>query len=430
MHEVRQKSETIERELMFKGYLSYFLIVMALSLESIKSQFPIFTHRPELVYLDNAATSQKPQSVVKAISDFYERDNANVHRGLYDLSSDATKRYEEVRIKVAALIGATNPKTIAFTKGTTESINIVSHSFLKKKLKQGDNMVITAMEHHANLIPWQQICQQTGATLAIIPVNENGELILEKLDSLLDRNTRMVAVTHVSNVLGTVNPVEEIILGARKKNIPVLIDAAQSAGHHPIDVKKWGLDFLAFSAHKMFGPMGTGVLYCKEEHAQQIDPFIYGGGSIKNVEFERTEFLEYSGNLEAGTPNVPGVIGFGAAIDFINELDMNETVAHTKKLTTTFKEQLRSLDKIHLLGNPKNFGGIVSFNVENIHPHDVAGFLANENIAVRAGHHCAQPLHESLNVAATVRVSFSIYNTQEDVDKTIDALMALKKFWP
>ncbi|HEV8511653.1 MAG TPA: cysteine desulfurase [Cyclobacteriaceae bacterium] len=402
---------------------------MTLSLKSIKSQFPIFSHRPELVYLDNAATSQKPQSVVKAITDFYEKENANVHRGLYNLSNAATKRYEEVREKVATLIGVANPKTIAFTKGTTESINIVAYSFLKKNLKKGDRVVITAMEHHANLIPWQQICKQVGATLSIIPVNADGELKLEKLDSLLDQNTKMVAVTHISNLLGTINPIEEIISAAHKKNIPVLIDTAQSAGHYPIDVKKWNVDFLVFSAHKMFGPMGTGVLYCKEEYSKQMDPLIYGGGSIRSVEFERTEFLDYPGNLEPGTPNVPGVIGLGSAIDFISQLDMNETIAHTKKLTTTFKDRLRSIDKIQIVGNPKNFGSIVSFNLASIHPHDVAGFLANENIAVRAGHHCAQPLHESLGVHATIRVSFSIYNTQEDVDKAIDALVSLKKFW-
>jgi cysteine desulfurase/selenocysteine lyase len=402
---------------------------MALSIRSIKSQFPIFTHLPELVYLDNAATSQKPQSVIKAVTDFYEKENANVHRGLYDLSSTATKRYEEVRKKVATLIGAVNPKTIAFTKGTTESINIVAHGFLKKNLKKEDSVVITAMEHHANLIPWQQICIQTGAKLLIIPVNADGELMLEKLDSLLDRNTRMVAVTHVSNVLGTINPIDEIISAAHKKNIPVLIDAAQSASHYRIDVKKWDADFVVFSAHKMFGPMGAGVLYSKEQYAKQIDPFIYGGGSIRNVEFERTEFLDYPDNLEAGTPNVPSVIGLGVAIDFINQLDLNEIVAHTKKMVTTFKERLKSMDKIEILGCPKNFGGIVSFNVENIHPHDVAGFLANENIAVRAGHHCAQPLLESMNIPATVRVSFSIYNNEDDVNKTIDSLVALKKFW-
>jgi len=238
-----------------------------------------------------------------------------------------------------------------------------------------------------------------------------------------------VAVTHISNVLGAINPIEEIVSIAHKKNIPVLIDAAQSAGHHSIDVKKWNVDFIAFSAHKMFGPMGTGVLYCKEKYAKQIDPFNFGGGSIKNVEFEQTEFLDYPYSQEAGTANIPGVIGLGTAIDFINQLDSNEVVRHTKNLTDIFKDKLKSIGKIQIIGDAKNFGSIVSFNVENIHPHDVAGFLGNENIAVRAGHHCTQPLLESMGISATVRASFSIYNTMNDVDKTIEALIALKKFW-
>lgn len=402
---------------------------MALPLQSIKSHFPIFTHRPELIYLDSAATSQKPRSVIQAITDFYEKENANVHRGLYELSSKATQRYEDVRKKVCYLIGGSNPNSIAFTKGTTEAINIVAQGFLKKNLQKGDNIVISAMEHHANLIPWQQVCLQTQTTLRIIPVNDRGELVLEKLDSLLDANTKMLAVTQISNVLGTINPIEEIIAAAHKKNIPVLIDGAQSVGHYPIDVKKSNADFLVFSAHKMFGPLGTGVLYCKEEHSKQIDPFNFGGGSIKNVEFAHTEFLDYPHNLEAGTANITGVIGLGTAIDFIQQLDLNEASNHSKKLSIYFKEGLKSLRDIKIVGNSKNFGSIVSFYLENIHAHDVAGFLANENIAVRAGHHCAQPLLESMNVPATVRASFSIYNTREDVDKTIQALVALKKFW-
>ncbi|MEK6783230.1 MAG: cysteine desulfurase [Bacteroidota bacterium] len=402
---------------------------MSLPLPSIKSYFPIFTHRPELVYLDSAATSQKPQSVIQTITNFYEKENANVHRGLYELSSTATQRYEAVRKKVCSLIGASASKTIAFTKGTTESINIVAQGFLKKNLKAGDKVVITAMEHHANLIPWQQVCKQTNASLGIIQVNDKGELVLEGLIRLLDKRTKFVAVTHISNVLGTINPIEEIISAAHKKNIPVLIDGAQSVGHYPINVKEMDIDFLAFSAHKMFGPLGTGVLYCKEEFASQVDPFIFGGGSIKNVEFGNTEFLDYPHNLEAGTANISGVIGLGASIDFIQELDLNETVDHTKNLSVYLKEKLKSLGTIKLVGNPKHFSGIVSFNVENIHPHDVAGFLANENIAVRAGHHCAQPLLESIGIPATVRASFSIYNTKEDVDKTINALVELKKFW-
>ncbi len=402
---------------------------MALSLKSIKSQFPIFTHWPALVYLDNAATSQKPQSVIRAITHFYEKENASVHRGLYELSSKATQRYEEVRNKVRDLIGARDAKTIAFTKGTTESINIVAQSFLKKNLKPGDKVVISAMEHHANLIPWQQVCKQAGARLEIIPVNPLGELILEKLDSLLDHRTKMVAVTHISNVLGTINPVEEIIAIAHQKNIPVLIDAAQSAGHYPIDVTKWNVDFLAFSSHKMFGPFGAGVLFCGNGLTQHVDPFIYGGGSIRNVEFGNTEFLDYPHNLESGTPNVSGIIGLGTAIDFIQQLDMKEAVTHTENLSAYFKEKLKSSDYVNPVGDPIKFSSIVSFQVKDIHPHDVAGFLAHQNIAVRAGHHCAQPLLESMGVNATVRASFSIYNTKEDVDRAVVALVELKKFW-
>ncbi len=402
---------------------------MTFPVHAIKSNFPIFTHRPELVYLDNAATSQKPLSVIQTITDFYTKENANVHRGLYELSSRATKRYEEVRKKVISLIGASNQNTVAFTKGTTESINIVAYSFLKKKLKAGDKVVISAMEHHANLIPWQQVCKESGALLEIIPVNEVGELRLELLDSLLDKRVKLLAITHISNVLGTINPIEEIVFKAHKLKIPVLIDGAQSVGHYPIDVKKLDIDFLAFSAHKMFGPLGTGVLYCKEALAPHVDPHTYGGGSIKNVEFEETEFLDYPHKLEAGTPNIPGVLGLGAAVDYIQQLDIHEAIHHTKNLTISFKDKLKSLGGITLVGQAQNFGSIVSFQVKNIHPHDVSGFLAHANIAVRAGHHCAQPLLESMGVPATVRISFSIYNTMDDVDKTIDAILGVKKFW-
>ncbi len=402
---------------------------MTLPVLSLKSHFPIFSHLPDLVYLDSAATSQKPQSVIQAITDFYSKENASVHRGLYPLSANATQRFERVREKVCALIGAIHPNTIAFTKGATESINIVAQGFLKKKLEAGDNVLISAMEHHANLIPWQQICKQAHAILRVIPVNDKGELAMEKLDALLDKRTKLVAVTHISNVLGTINPIEEIISRAHKQNIPVLIDGAQSAGHHPVNVTRMDADFFVFSAHKMFGPLGTGVLYCKEELAAQVDPINYGGGGIKNVEFENTEFLSYPKNLEAGTPNISGVIGLGAAIDFIQQLDLIETSTYTKTLAAIFKEKIKSIGDIKLVGDAKHFSSIVSFQVDNIHPHDVASFLANNNIAVRAGHHCAQPLLESMGVPATVRASFSIYNTKEDVDKTVLALLELKRFW-
>ncbi len=402
---------------------------MALSIKNIKSLFPIFTHRPDLVYLDNASTSQKPQSVIRTVNDFYERENASVHRGLYELSTEATRKYEGVRKKVSQLLDTDNPLSIAFTKGTTESINLVAQGFVRKQLSPGDNIVISSMEHHANLIPWQQVCKQTGAFLKIIPITAQGELRLKEIESIVDSRTKLVAITHISNVLGTINPISEIIALAHKKQVPVMVDAAQSAGHHPISVKEWDADFVAFSAHKMFGPMGTGVLCSKPEFWPQIDPLLFGGGAIKNVTFEKTDFQDYPYKLEAGTAHVPGVIGLGAAVDFIQSLDLQEASNHTHDLCIYFKQKLLSLGTAELLGSPTNFGSIASFQMEKIHPHDVASFLAQANIAVRAGHHCAQPLLESMGVPATVRVSLAIYNTREDVDKTIEALMSLKKFW-
>jgi len=402
---------------------------MAQTSADIKSRFPIFTHWPALVYLDNAATSQKPQSVLHALNHFYEFENAAVHRGLYKLSAEATRRYEEVRNKVAKLIGAASGKNIAFTKGTTESINIIAQGFLKRRLQKGDNVVISALEHHANLIPWQQVCKQTGAALQVIPVDQNGDLALDKLDSLLDGQTKLVSVAHISNVLGTINPIGEIISKAHKKNIPVLLDGAQSVGHCNVDVRQLKPDFVAFSAHKMYGPTGIGVLYCDEKFAGEIESLNFGGGAIKNVEWGETEFLEYPTNLEAGTQNISGVIGLGAAIDFIHELDLAKTFRETVSLSQYFREKLKSLDYVEIIGHPKAFGPIVSFTVKNIHAHDVAGFLSHQHIAVRAGHHCAQPLLDAMGIPATVRASFSIYNILEDADKTIEALVELKKFW-
>lgn len=408
--------------------LLYLHLVLQMN-PAIKSLFPIFSHHPELVYLDNAATSQKPLSVIQAMNNFYETENANVHRGLYSLSATATRRYEEVRKKAAGLIGASSPETIAFTKGTTESINIVAFGFLKKKLRSGDNVVITAMEHHANLIPWQQVCKQTGAMLNIIPVNAEGDLELSNITQLITPRTRMLAITHICNVLGTINPIDEIISAAHKQNIPVLIDAAQSAGHYPLNVNQLDADFLVFSAHKMFGPFGMGILYSKKEFQHEIEPLTFGGGSIKNVEFGETEFLPYPYNLEAGTPNLSGVIGLGAAIDFLQTVEMDKVLIHTNTMASYFKEKLKSINGISPVGNPKQSAGIVSFVSDNIHPHDVASYLGNSHIAIRAGHHCAQPLLESMGIQSTARVSFAMYNTMEDVDKTINALIDLKKFW-
>ncbi|HWA33255.1 MAG TPA: cysteine desulfurase [Cyclobacteriaceae bacterium] len=402
---------------------------MALDIKSIRSQFPIFNHHPGLIYLDNAATSQKPANVIRAMNDFYDRSNANVHRGLYKLSTEATKSFEDARARVAGFIGSPSPNTIAFTKGTTESINIVAQGFLKKKLQPGDTVVVSAMEHHANFIPWQQVCLERNCRLEVIPLDANGNLVWNDFIAAIDRHPKLVAITHISNVLGTINPISRLIAACHSRNIPVLIDAAQSVGHMPVNVADWDADFVVFSAHKMFGPMGVGVLYANSKVSGDIDPLVFGGGAIKNVTAGQTEFLEYPFNLEAGTPNVAGVTGLAAAIDFIDQLDMQACCDHVASLALHLRDQLKGLPFVKLAGDPNDFGGIVSFYPDNIHAHDAAGFLAERNIAVRAGHHCTQPLHDQLGTPATVRVSFSIYNSLDDANAVINALIDLKTFW-
>jgi cysteine desulfurase/selenocysteine lyase len=401
---------------------------MSLSLTNIKSFFPLFQKRPDLVYLDNASTTHKPKSVIDSITEFYSSGNANVHRGLYELSSTSTQQYEQVRLKVKNLIGTRSEMEITFTKGTTESINIVASSF-ENLLKEGDNIVVSEMEHHANFIPWQQVCKKRKAILRIIPVDDSGDLRLDQLAELLDSRTKLVAVTHSSNVLGTINQVREIVEMAHRKNVPVLLDAAQSVGHFPVNVSELDVDFLAFSAHKMFGPMGTGVLYVKEKHHDLIQPFNFGGGAIREVSINETTFMNYPYNLEAGTPHVAGVIGLGSAIDFVQEMNLEETSSHTNQLALSLREKLLSLSVVKVVGHPIKVSSIVAFVVDGIHAHDVTGFLAEHNIAVRAGHHCTQPLHKRLGLQASVRASFSIYNSQSDVDQLVESLKELKKFW-
>lgn len=399
-----------------------------MNLDTVKSQFPVFRHKPGLVYVDNASTTQKPIEVIKTVSDFYEYGCANVHRGLYKLSEEATLRYERVRKEVAAFIGAKDDRSIAFTKGTTESINIVAQCFLQPMLKEGDEVVITGMEHHANLIPWQQVCKQRKAILKVVPVDVDGDLVMDGLPSFIGPKTKLLAVTHISNTLGTINPIKEIILQAHRYRIPVLVDAAQSVCHYPINVDDLDADFLVFSGHKMYGPMGVGVLYAKEEYRQHIMPLIFGGGAIRNVEFENTEFMSYPRNLEAGTPNVSGILGLGAAINFMEELDLMQVSAHIENLAHELRSGLHQ-HGFKEIGIPKSKSGIVSFVHQSIHPHDIASYLASEDIAVRAGHHCTQPLLHGMGISSTVRASFSVYNTPEDVHRILDALKALKKFW-
>jgi cysteine desulfurase/selenocysteine lyase len=398
-------------------------------IENSKGQFPAFNGPlKDWSYLDSAATTQKPMSVIQAVSNFYINENANIHRGLYDLSAQTTRHYEEVRRKVKNFIGASGDYEIAFTSGTTESINIVSHS-VAETVNEGDEILISAMEHHSNLIPWQQVCLQKKAILKIIPVDSSGDLELTSLNPLLTAKTKLVALTHISNTLGTINPIGEIIERCHKKNIPVLIDAAQSVSHIPINVSEMNVDFLAFSAHKMFGPMGTGVLFVKKNYRELIKPISFGGGAIKQVTFNETKFREFPFSVEAGTPNIAGVMGLGAAIDFLKDMNGDDWRDQSQQLASLLRDKLKSHSFVSVVGNPKKYSGIVTFVVDGIHAHDVAGYLSDKKIAVRAGHHCTQPLHEQLGLTATVRASFSIYNSVEDVERLVSALIDMKKFW-
>nr|WP_255518149.1 cysteine desulfurase [Fulvivirga sp. M361] len=395
----------------------------------MKSAFPIFEANPRLSYLDNAATTQRPRAVIEAVTRFDSFENANIHRGLYDLSSTATKRYEQIRTKVAHFLGTENSNTVAFTKGTTESINIVAQSYLSKKIMPGDNVITTIMEHHANFIPWQVLTQTHHAELRIVPIDPHGNLDMNKLRALIDSKTKLVAINHISNTLGTVNPIEDIIAMAHKKNIPVLIDAAQSISHCALSLDQMEYDFLAFSGHKMFAPFGVGILQVAEKHLGEVLPYNVGGGMIREVTNERTTFRDFPFNLEAGTANISGVIGLGAAIDYIGSLDKTDVSNHIRDLTDYCVATLNTVPEINVVGSPSGRSGIVSFTVTDIHPHDVASFLNQDQIAVRAGTHCTQPLLASLGLGATIRASFSIYNTRDDIDQLKASLIALIKFW-
>ena len=400
-----------------------------IELKNIKSHFPIFQHHPDLVYLDNAATTQKPQSVIDVISNFYKKENANIHRGIYPLAVSASQKYEAVRGKVAQFLNAKSADEIVYTSGTTASINLVAHSFLSPRLKQGDEVIISAMEHHANLIPWQMVCKKAGAHLRVIPMNEKGELDLAFFKTMLSRKVKLVAITHISNSLGTINPIEEMIDLAHQKDIPVLVDGAQSVAHYPIDLQALDVDFFTFSGHKIFGPTGIGILYGKKQYLNGMQPHQFGGDMIKNVTFESSIFADAPQRFEAGTTNIAGVIGLGAAIDFVNELDRNEVLVFLKEIENNLISKLLGINDLSIFGQAKNKSAIVSFSMKNIHPHDIATFLGAENIAVRAGHHCTQPVMDFFQIPATTRASFSIYNQAEEVDFFVEKIKEIKQFF-
>ncbi|MCL2682796.1 MAG: cysteine desulfurase [Bacteroidales bacterium] len=401
-----------------------------MNVTSIRNDFPILNQTingKPLIYLDNAATTQKPQVVIDRISDYYKTINSNVHRGVHTLSQRATEAMENARITVQKFINAKEHREIVFTKGTTESINLVAQTFAQQFLNEGDSILISAVEHHANIVPWQQLCKQKKANLLVIPILENGELDLSNVDELLSKNVTLLAISHISNVLGTINPIELLIEKAHKKNIPVLIDAAQSVAHETIDVQKLDCDFLVFSGHKMYAPMGIGVLYGKTDWLNKLPPYQFGGEMILEVRFEETIFNELPFKFETGTPNVEGILGLETAIHYLQKIGLKQIAEYEHKLLTYATQKLNELSGIIFHGIAKHKSAVLSFNFQGIHNSDIGAILDQLGIAVRTGHHCAQPLMENLCVPGTVRASFAFYNTKEEIDMFIEGVKMAKK---
>lgn len=394
------------------------------NVDEIRADFPALSqsvYGKELVYFDNGATSQKPRSVINTISHYYEQENANIHRGVHFLSQKATDAYEKARKTVQKYINAEHDYEIIFTKGTTDAINLVAHSF-GELLHADDEILISAMEHHSNIVPWQMLCERKGCILKVIPINQDGELRMDEFDKLLTNRTKLVAVTHISNTLGTINPINEIIEKAHKKGSKVLIDGAQSIQHMPIDVYKMDCDFFVFSSHKVFGPTGTGVLYGKEDILNIIPPYQGGGDMIAKVTFEKTTYNELPFKFEAGTPHIIGGIATGAAFDYLNQFDQKAIQKYETYLLKYAQEKLLDIAGVRIIGNAKNKTSVVSFVVDGIHPFDLGTLLDKQGIAVRTGHHCTQPLMDFFEIPGTVRASFAFYNTIEEIDLFIHAL--------
>ena len=388
-----------------------------------KEDFPILKNR-DMAYLDSGATTQKPQKVLDAVESFYEHENANPHRGAYSLSIEATEAYESTRGKIAKFINARYPEEIIFSKNATESLNLLAYSYGLDNLEKEDEVVISIMEHHSNLVPWQYVTNKTGSTLKYMYINDNFEISKEEIESKITDKTKIVGITHISNVLGTINPVKEIIKYAHKKGAIVIVDASQSIPHMKIDVQDLDADFLVFSGHKMLAPLGIGVLYGKKELLQKMKPFLMGGDMIEYVYEQKTTFAPLPNKFEAGTQNVEGVIGLGAAIDYINEIGYDKIAEVEKELTEYAREKLAKLDylDLYLTPNKENHSSVFSFNIKGVHPHDVASILDTENVYVRSGNHCAQPLLRSLGIDSTCRASLYFYNTKEDIDKLVHGL--------
>jgi cysteine desulfurase/selenocysteine lyase len=406
--------------------------VEPLDAASLRKDFPALNqavHGKPLVYLDNAATSQKPLAVIEAIRKFYLEDCANVHRGVHELSQRATDDYENARVEVQKFLGAADSSEIIYTRGTTESINLVAHSYGRTHLKAGDEVLISAIEHHSNIVPWQMLCEELGARLRVGPINAAGELLMDEFEALLTERTRLVAVTQVSNALGTINPVKRIIELAHKRGIPVLVDGAQAAPHMRVNVRELDCDFYAFSGHKMFGPTGIGILYGKRELLEAMPPYQGGGDMIASVTFEKTTYNTLPYKFEAGTPNIADAIGLGEAVRYLNRVGLERIAAYEHDLLAYATKVVGAIAGVRLIGTAKEKASVLSFLLEDVHAHDLGTILDREGVAIRAGHHCAQPVMDFYGVPATARASLAFYNTREDIDRLVEAIGKAKELF-
>ena len=396
----------------------------------VKEQFPILSkevNNKPLIYLDNASTTQKPASVIDEIQEYYECTNSNIHRGVHHLSQKATEEYEEARTKIQKFIGAESSKEIVFVRGATEAVNLVANSYVNPLLSEGDNIIISHMEHHANIVPRQLIAKQKHIEIKVIPINDKGELVIAELDNLIDKQTKFISLNHVSNSLGTVNPVEKLIKKAHQNNIKIMIDGAQAVQHMKVNVTDLDVDFYCFSGHKMYGPTGIGILYGKKEILDEMEPYQGGGDMIKSVTFEKTIYNDVPHIFEAGTPNIVGAIGLGKAIDFIEKTTLEKIEEHEMDLLNYATKKISKIEGVRIIGTSDDKASVISFVMDGIHPHDIGTIMDNLGIAIRAGHHCTQPVMDFYDIPATARASFAIYNTKEDVDKLIEGIEKTKE---
>ena len=392
---------------------------------SVRDDFPILKQQVNgnrLVYLDNGATSQKPQSVIDAIVEYYETTNSNVHRGVHTMSQQATDGYEGARSKVRKFLNASKDIEIIFTRNTTEGVNLVANSYGRKNIGPGDDIIVSNMEHHSNIVPWQMLCEEKGANLKVVPIDDSGELVMDEYQKLLSPRTKLVSITHVSNALGTILPAKQIVQMAHSYGSPVLLDGAQAVPHMPVDVQDLDCDFYVFSGHKLFGPTGIGILYGKENYLESMPPFLGGGDMIKSVTFEKTLYNDLPYKFEGGTPDISGAIGLGAAIDYVNSLGFDQITAHEDALLQYGTEALESIAGVHIVGTAARKAGILSFVMDMAHPHDIGTILDEQGIAIRTGHHCAQPVMQRFQIPATARASLAFYNTKEDIDALVKGI--------